>query len=121
MSTGHVTVLPAHEINDDYPSAREVHEEAPDLNDEDEDKDDQKEMLQQNWLLLAFQFETPSRMAGGENMNAHRTRLQPNHRQTGESRISVQDLLDGEPLMVLRLGERAGSVSRNITIKLCII
>ena len=59
-------------------------------------------------------------MEGGVNPNAHRTRLQPNHQQTGESRKSVQDHEDGGPLTVLRRGERAGYVVRNITIKLCI-
>jgi hypothetical protein len=79
---GRVSILPDDEINDEDPAETQVHEEAcdPDNEDEDEDEDDstlpegknnragddtlskitednQKEMLEQNWMLLKLQFE----------------------------------------------------------------
>ena len=114
---GRVSVLPEDGINDDDPAETHIHEEARDPGDEDEDededdstlpegedtrgrddilskitKDDQKEMLEQNRMLLKLLFEQQAEWNGEENPNAHRTRPQPNHRQTGESRKSVQDL-----------------------------
>ena len=40
IPTGRVSVLPEDEINDDDPAETQVHEEARDPDDEDEDKDD---------------------------------------------------------------------------------
>jgi len=78
---GRVSVLPEDEINDDNPAKTQVHEETCDLDNEDEDKDkdnstlpegednrgrddilskitkdDQKEMLEQNQMLLKLLF-----------------------------------------------------------------
>jgi hypothetical protein len=80
IPTGHVSVLPEDESNDDDPTETQVHEEARDPEDEDEDEhdstlpegednrgrdyilsniteDDQKEMLEQNLMLLKLLFE----------------------------------------------------------------
>ena len=80
LPTGRVSVLPEDEINDDDPAETQVHEEARDPEDEDEDEDDstlpeaednrgrddilskiteddQKEMLEQNRMLLKLLFE----------------------------------------------------------------
>jgi len=82
IPTGRVSVLPEDEINDDYPAETNVHEEARDPHDEDEDEDeddstlpegednrgrdnilskitidDEKEMLEQNWMLPKLLFE----------------------------------------------------------------
>jgi len=79
---GRASVLPVDEINDDDPAETQVHEEARDLDDEDEDEDeddstlpegednqgrdnilskitedDQKELLEQNRMLLQLLFE----------------------------------------------------------------
>jgi hypothetical protein len=80
IPTDRVSVLPEDEINDDDPAETQVHEEARDPEDEDEDEDDstlterednqgkddilskiteddQKEMLEQNRMLLKHLFE----------------------------------------------------------------
>jgi hypothetical protein len=80
IPTGRVSVLPEDEINDDDPAETQVHEEARDPEDEDEaevdsslpegednrgrddilskiTEDDQKEMLEQNRMLLKLLFE----------------------------------------------------------------
>ena len=80
IPTGRVSVLPEDEINDDDPAETKVHEEARDPDDEEEDEDDstlpegednrgrddilsmiteddQKEMLEQNRMLLKLLFE----------------------------------------------------------------
>jgi hypothetical protein len=80
IPTGRVSVLPEDEINDDDPAETQVHEESHDPEDKDKDKDDstlpegednrgrddilskiteddQKEMLEQNRMLLKLLFE----------------------------------------------------------------
>jgi len=82
IPTGHVSVLPVDEINAHDPAEIQVHEEARDPDDEDEDEveddstlpegednrgrddilskiteDDQKKMLEQNRMLLQLLFE----------------------------------------------------------------
>jgi len=82
IRTDRVSVLPEDEINDDNPAETHVHQEArdPDDKDEDEDEDDstlpegednrgrddilskiteddQKEMLEQNWMVFKLLFE----------------------------------------------------------------
>jgi hypothetical protein len=79
-TTGHVSVLPEHPINDDDPAETQVHKEARNPDDAEEHKDDtilperednrcrddilskiteddQKEMLEQNRMLLKLLFE----------------------------------------------------------------
>jgi len=82
IPTGRVSVLPDNEINDDDLAETQVHEEARDPDDEDEDEDeddstspegednrgrddilskitedDQKQMVELNWMLLKLLFE----------------------------------------------------------------
>jgi hypothetical protein len=80
IPTGRISVLPEDEINNDDPAETQVHEEARDPDNEEEDeadstmpegednrgrgvivskitKDDQKEMLEQNRMLLKLLFE----------------------------------------------------------------
>jgi hypothetical protein len=99
FSTRCVLVLPEDNINDDDPSETQVYEEAHDSDDEEEDdkdstspegednqgrddilskitEDDQKEILEYNWMLLKLLFEQQA------EWNEERTRMLTKHNRS---------------------------------------